>query len=313
VSATSSRAALGWTPLHESYERRIERFTGAPAACILHSTYLGGAVYYSVMAERCRTVVCDAIVHSNQYLGMRAAGLAIVSFRHLDTDDLRRTLEALPDKRGVIVATDAIYGISGELAPLDEIARLAAQYDAEFFVDDAHGFGVQGRIGRGTTERFGVTYAKTTVLCSMSKAMGADGGFLMGRPDVIVPCRSCAVVSGGAIPTAPVAAACMAALDLCDADGTLRGKLDANTGKLRAILDRAGIPVASRDTAIVALLMKDGKAASAMSRHLLARGFRVPYFTYASEPRENLLRVVGRSVYTPEQLERFEAAVRSGA
>lgn len=310
ISSTSSRWAVGWSDLHARYEETVARFIRRPAACILNSTYLGGLAYYFIMAGRgCTAVVCDETVHSNQFFGMKAAGLKIITFRHMDVADCKRKLKAVRNTGRAIVATDAVYGISGELAPVGELARVAEKAGAEFFVDDAHGFGVYGASGRGMLDRDKVKYEKTVILASMSKAFGCNGGFLAGRADLIDAIRHSPVCSGTAIPPACIAAACLKSFELFDREPGLRKKLFDHIRVMHGHLARRGIPVVDKRSSIVAMALKDEFEAAALSRHFLEYGLRIPYFKYASEPRENLLRAVGRACYTRDDLARFGEAL----
>ncbi len=311
ISSTSSRWALGWTALHQELEESIANFTGLGAACITGAAYFGGAVYYSLFAGSGRTVYCDAMVHSNQYLGMRAAGLEIRPFRHLDVVDLRRQLAAHSGPPPII-ASDGVYGISGELAPLAELAAAARAVGAEFFVDDAHGFGALGASGRGSVELCGLAPDSTlTVLCSMSKAMGCGGGFLAGRLELIERCRRSPTASGSAIPPPPIAAACRASLHILRSEPERRVRLQANARRMRQALAGRGIAVVSEATPILGMVFADEHAAAAASRHFAAHAIAIPYFKYASEPRENLLRGIAKADYTEADLQRFENAVLS--
>ncbi len=309
VSATSSRWALGWTDLHGKLEEALAAFAGAEAACITGAAYFGGPVYYSVFTGSGRTVYCDETVHSNQFLGMRAAGLEIRKFRHLDADDLKRQLKG---HRGPapIVAADGVYGISGEVAPLAEMLEAARSVGAELFVDDAHGFGALGKTGRGATELCGLSPATdVTVLGSMSKAMGVNGGFLVGRRELVERFRRSAAASGSAIPPPPVAAACLESLRIIRDEPELRAKMEANAKRLRAALAARGIGLVSDRTPILGMIFKDEFEAAAADKHFLKYNLVIPYFKYASEPRENLLRGAARACYTEEHMARFEEAV----
>jgi 7-keto-8-aminopelargonate synthetase-like enzyme len=309
ISSTSSRWALGWTDLHQKLEDREAKFTGLEAACILNSTYLGGAVYYGVMASRCKTVVCDEMVHSNQYLGMRAAGLNIVKFKHLDMDDMRKKIKGLPQAANQILATDGVYGISGEIAPVKEMSDLAKYYDMELFVDDAHGFGVYGKNGRGVLEYDNVYYQKTTLLASMSKAAGVNGGFLAGRLDIMDACRRSAICSGTAIPPPPIASASLKSLEIISEEPERRTRLFALAEKMRKVLKDAGFECVVRNSVIIAIVCKDEFEAAKFADHFLKHGLRIPYFKYASEPRQNLLRAVARSIYRNRDIKTFAGAV----
>jgi len=309
ISSTSSRWALGWTDLHGRLEDELAAFMGTEAACILGAAYFGGPVFFSTFAGSGRTVYCDATVHSNQFLGMRGADLEFRTFRHLDAGDLARELAA---HRGPppVVATDGVYGISGELAPLAELAAAARASGAELFIDDAHGVGALGASGRGATELCGLASAPdVTILGSMSKALGANGGFLAGRRELVEKFRRSAIASGSAIPPPPIAAACLAALEIIRAEPELRAKMEAHARRMRAALAGRGIAVVTDRTPIVAMVFKDEFEAAAAARHFLKYELVIPYFKYASEPRENLLRGAARACYTGENLARFEEAV----
>jgi 7-keto-8-aminopelargonate synthetase-like enzyme len=309
VSSTSSRWALGWTDLHQRLEEELAAFLGAEAACIMGAAYFGGTVYFSTFAGSKRTVYCDATVHSNQFLGMRGANLEFRTFRHLDVADLRRQLAAHKGPPP-IVATDGVYGISGEVAPLAELAAVARAAGAEVFVDDAHGVAALGRTGRGSTELEGLAPAPDiTVLGSMSKAMGANGGFLAGRRELVEKFRHSAAASGSAIPPPPIAAACLESLRILRTEPGLRGRMEASAKRLRAALSRRGIGIVCDRTPILGMVFRDEFEAARAAEHFLKHGLRIPYFKYASEPRENLLRGAARACYTEEQLARFEEAV----
>jgi len=311
ISATGSRWSVGWRDPHEQLEQELAAFCGTQDACIFGAAYLGGAIYFGRMAAAgFRVVFCDEMVHSNQYMGMRAAGLEIRAFRHLDVEDLRRQAKAYSGPPA-IVATDGVYGISGEVAPLADFARIAERIGAAFFVDDAHGFGAFGATGRGSIEFCDIDPKRVTILASMSKAMGCNGGFLAGAKDLVEAFRRSPEASGSSVVPPPVAAAALAALDLIRRQPALLQAAHANAARMRQLLAAAGIGVVCDKHPIVAMLLSDEREAAALSTHLLAHGVRIPYFHYASEPRHNLLRAVARAIYTEEHLGRFAEALRT--
>ena len=310
ISATSSRFALGWTDLHQQLEHHLAEFMGTEDACILGAAYLGGPVYYASLSAERRVVFCDQMVHSNQFLGMRAEHLDIRTFRHLDPHDLKRRLDAYHGP-APIIATDGVYGISGEVAPLAELAALAANVGAELFVDDAHGLGVLGSTGRGSTEAAGLDPHQATVLGSMSKAMGCGGGFLAGRRELVERFRRSAIAGGSALPPVPIAAACLKSLEIIRTDPHLRQKLDAIAAQMRSVLAEHNIGIVAEGSPIIAMLLKDEFEAAKLADHFLTHGLRIPYFKYASEPRTNLLRAAARTIYTDHDLTRFAEAVKT--
>ncbi|MCK5528117.1 MAG: pyridoxal phosphate-dependent aminotransferase family protein [Kiritimatiellae bacterium] len=310
ISSTSSRWALGWTDIHAKLEDELARFFGAADAVIIGAAYFGGLIYYSVMREKYSVVFCDESSHSNQFLGMRAAGFDVRKFKHLDVEDLRRQLEAY-DGPPPIIATDGVYGISGEIAPLAELSALAKEYSAELFVDDAHGVVVLGDSGKGACELAGVSPDDVTLLGSMSKAMGCNGGFICGKKELVEKFRRSVPASGSAIPPSLIAAACLEALYLIQEEPERRQKCHDIAERMRGDLEKCGIGVVCKDSPIIAMCLDDGKQASELSEHFLAHKILIPYFTYASEPRQNLLRAVARSCYTEEEMQRFSDALES--
>ncbi len=309
ISATSSRWALGWTDIHQKLEEDLAEFFGAEAACILGAAYFGGLAYYHVAAKQSNNVICDATSHSNQFFGILAAGLEIRKFTHLDIEDCRRLVSEYEGDVPPIIATDGVYGISGEIAPLAEMRDLAASCNAEFFIDDAHGVCILGEKGRGAADLCGIRPQEATILGSMSKAMGCGGGFIVGRQELIEACRRGPGPSGSSIPPAPIAAACSEALRIISEEPHLGEKMWSNARRMHAALEAKHIDVVSRDTPIVAMDFADEFEAAAAEQHFMKFGLRIPYFKYASEPRENMLRAAARACYSEEQMQRFEEAV----
>jgi len=312
VSSTSSRWAQGWTPLHEELEQALRQWMACEDACIFGAAYLGGAIYYSQMAALGRRVVfCDAMAHSNQFLGMRSAAFEIRTFKHLDMQDLDR-ITAGYHGPPAIVATDGVFGISGEVADIAAMAAVAGRIGAEVFVDDAHGVGVLGPHGRGVVELAGLPPGGAiTVLGSMSKALGANGGFLAGRKELIERFRRCPEASGSSPLPPPIVGAALAALAIIRGDGEPRRRMEAHAAYMRRILSQAGIALADNRHPILGMLLADAADAIALDHHFRRHGIWIPYFQYASEPRQNLLRAAARAVYTDELLESFASAVRT--
>ena len=307
IGPRSGRFFIGWTDYHKKLESNLAEFFGTEDACLLGAAYLGGLVYFSVMAGEHKTVFCDEYSHCNLFQGMRSAGFKIHKFRHLDAGDLEAKLKKYKGAPP-IVATDGVFGISGEAAPVKELARICRRRGAELFVDDAHGVFAMGRGGRGTAEWAGVKPNDVTVLGSMSKALGVHGGFFVGRKDVM---RRLQKASAGSSPAPiPVMAACLESLRRVREDSSLRGRMWANAGRMREILAAAGVKVVSEQTPVVTLSLRDEQEAVRLAKHLESRGLLIRYCKYPAEPRENLLRSSARACHTEKDLKRFERAVK---
>ena len=310
VGATSGRTFLGWTDVHQQLEDDLAEFMGTEDACVIPAAYLGGLFYYKRMAEHCKTVFCDRISHANQFDGMHAAGFEIRPFEHLDAGDLRRQLAAY-DGPPPLVATDSVYGMSGELAPLREIADAAREAGAELFIDDAHGVFALGESGRGAWELCGIEPNEATVLGSMSKALGVVGGFFIGRKEIVASLKGRPHGAGSTPMPPPVAATCSEALRIVRTEPERRARMEAHAKRMREVLAKHGIKVVSDRTPILGMILKDEFEAAELAREFETNGLVIRYAKYPSEPRHNLLRGAARACYTEDDLGRFEDVVKS--
>jgi len=308
VSATSGRYFLGWTRIHDQLERELAEFMGTEDACMIGAAYLGGLNYFCTMAERFGAVFCDEMSHTNLMLGMRAARMEVRTFRHLDVADLRRQLAAYKGPRPVVV-TDGVYGISGELAPVRELAEAAREHGADLFIDDAHGAFAVGANGQGVRELAGLAPDDAVVMGSMSKALGASGGFFVGRKEDMEALRHGPGSVGSTPLPPPIVGACLEALRIVRAEPERRDRVAAYAKRMRETLARHGIGVVCDRTPIVAMALRDESAARRAAEHFESRGLVIRYCKYPSEPRANLLRSVARACYTEEDLSRFGEAV----
>ncbi len=308
VSSTSSRWALGWTELHAELERQLAEFFGAADATVFGATYLAGPAYFEVMADDHDTAFIYENSHSNLLMGARAAGLTVRTFAHGDVSGLREQLAVHTGSRAVI-ATDGVYSICGDVAPAAELAALAREFAAELLIDDAHGVFAIGEGGRGLAELAGVPVGEATLMGSMGKALGCNGGFIAGRAELVEKFRRTPPASGSSLPPPSIVAACIEALRIVRAEPELRRTLHANAARMRAALADRGIGVVAEAAPIIAMTLADEAEAAALAGHFLACDLVIPYFKYASEPRHNLLRSVARSCHTEGELARFAEAV----
>lgn len=308
VSPRGSRWTVGWTTLHEQLETDLAEFLGREAACLTASGYLAGLACLAALAPEQPAVFADEGCHASLREGARAAGLAVHFYRHGDPDDLARLL-ARGTRGPRLIVTDALFGISGEVAPLAELRAVARDCGAGLVLDDAHGLFALGPHGRGTLELCGLAPGEEILLGSLSKALGGSGGFLAGERAVVERFRHAPAVAAATPLPAPLAAAALAAVRIVRAEPQRRVALAVHADRMRHAADAAGIEVVSRQTQIVALRMEDAAQAQRLSGHLLAHALRAPWFAYPGEPRRNLLRTVARCCYCPRELDRFAAAL----
>ena len=310
VSATSSRWAVGWNQVFENFEKALINHFGTEDGMVFGAAFLGGMIYFGSIKEDCDTVYCDETCHVNLFKGMTTAGMKVITYRHLDTAHLKQLLQAHKGKKPVI-ATDGVWGISGDIPPLKEISNLAKEFKAELFIDDAHGVFALGKTGRGAAEHCGLLPGDATILGSMSKALGCSGGFLVGRAELVDRFRRNDTTSGSTTSSVPTVAASLKALEIVRSEPERRTKLFVIADKMRKILLRKNMKTADQNSSIIGICLKDEFEAAKLSDHLAKFNVIVPYFKYASEPRHYLLRAVAKSCYSDEELKCFEDAVMS--
>lgn len=310
ISPTSSRWGAGWTQVFQDLEDHISAYFATDDSTILGAAYLGGLVYFGSIKSLVDIVLIDETSHVNLYKGIAAAGLAFERYKHLCTKHLEELLDKHKSKR-ICIATDGLWGISGEIPPIKKIVELSKVYGTEVFVDDAHGVFGMGQTGKGTVEYCGVSSKDVTLLGSLSKALGVSGGFLAGRAELVDLFRRNDTTSGTSTSAIPIAGAADEAIKMLIEDPSRRVKLHEVSRKMREILLKYGIQTAEQESPIVALVLKDEWEAQKVSDALLANGLVAPYFKYASEPRHNFLRCVAKSSYTDEVLATFEKTLQS--
>jgi len=182
-----SRMLTGNTVKHEALEQRLADFEEKEAAILFNYGYLGVLGTLSALVHRSDTIVIDKLSHACMIDGTFLAGGKYRFYKHNDMNDLEKQLKAAHKhgRGGVLLVSEGVFGMRGDLAKLDDICNLKEKYDARLFVDDAHGCGVMGPTGRGTAEHFGVTERVDLYFSTFAKAFAAIGGFTSGKEDVI--------------------------------------------------------------------------------------------------------------------------------
>lgn len=244
----------GTSSLHLELEERIAHFKGTEAAQLYPTGYAANLGWATALLGRHDVLVHDALGHASLRDAVRMGRFEAIPFQHNRSDDLRLRLMQVRWKRpytNVAVYVEGVYSVSGELAPLPEIARLCRKYGALLVVDDAHGTGVMGARGRGTPEHFGLEGRVDLVMGTFSKAFAVTGGFVAGSRDAVDYMRIFArSYMFSASPPPPVAAAVLAGLDLLERDTELVGRLRHNARYLRDGLGALGLEVGGHSAII---------------------------------------------------------------
>ena len=308
VGAGASRLISGTTELHMALERRLAEFKGSEAAVVTSTGWAANRVAVGALAGRGDLVLSDKLNHASILDAARCCGARLRTFAHRDVERLDTLLRRhRSGHRRCLIVTDSLFSMDGDLAPLAELAGLKRRYDAQLLIDEAHATGVLGACGRGAAELLGVEDAVDVTVGTLSKALGALGGFVAGPAPLIETIRN----TGRAYiyTTAPPAALCaaaMSALDIVRDEPQRRQRLLALADELRSRLEDAGVGTGDSRSQIVPVLIGPAGRAVSVSKALLEEGFLVPAIRPPTVPRgASRLRVSLCADHDKKDIRRF--------
>jgi 8-amino-7-oxononanoate synthase len=305
VGRGASPLICGRAAAHAELERRLAEFEGAEAALVFPSGFAANAGVIPALVDRGDAIFADAKNHASLIDGCRLARAETVVYEHRDAGDLERLLAAKPHARRKLVATDSLFSMDGDWAPLVEIVAAARRHGAMVLVDEAHATGVFGPCGRGVAELLGVDDPALIRIGTLSKALGAAGGFACGSRELVawLANRARSYVFSTAQPAATSAAAC-AALDIVAAEPERRGRLLETAAWLRGELQDRGWNTGDSASQIVPLLVGEPGTAVRLSAALRERGYWAPAIRPPSVPAgESLLRISLTAGHSREMVE----------
>jgi 8-amino-7-oxononanoate synthase len=307
VGSGASRLVTGNHPLHAELEARLARLKGTEAACVFGSGFLANTGIIPALAGPDDLVLLDELAHACLWAGARLARATVLAFRHNDVDHaeaLLRTHRARHPR--ALIATDGVFSMDGDLAPLAGLGQIARRHDAWLLSDDAHGIGVVGG-GRGSSFAGPEPADVPLQMGTLSKAIGAYGGYLCASRPVIelMHNRARTLIYSTGLPPATVAAA-IAALDLIARDPDYAARPLA---KAQAFTRLAGLPPAQ--SPIVPIVLGDAQAALAASRMLEREGFLVVAIRPPTVPEGTArLRLAFTAAHPDAEIERLADLVR---
>jgi len=265
------RTIAGSMGLHRELEDKLAAFKGVEATISLQSGFAANLAVIPALVDRGDVIVSDELNHASIIDGVRLSRADRKRYHHNDVDDLRRCLvEARSEEaRNVLVITDGVFSMDGDIAPLDRITDVADEFDAMVMVDDAHGEGVLGRGGRGIVDHFGLHGRVDVEVGTMSKAFGAVGGYVAGSTELIewLAQRGRPFLFSSAV-TPPDVAACIAAVDVLEASTELVDRLWANAEFFKANMAAAGFDLGNSETPITPVMLGDEHVAREFSQIL---------------------------------------------
>lgn len=299
----ASALVSGYNHEHRRLEEALAAFTGRPRALLFSSGWAANLGVLRAVLTRDDVLVADELNHASLIDGGRLSGARYVRVPHGDVAAVGVALREAAPGALRLVATDTVFSMDGDLAPLPELARLCREHDAALMVDDAHGFGVLGAAGRGAVEAAGVT--PDIYVATLGKALGVAGAFVAGSEDLVehLVQRARSWVFSTAPPPA-LAAAARCALDLVQAEPERRGQLLERVRQFRAGASQRGIALLASATPIQPLVLGDEAAALALSAELLRRGYWVAAIRPPTvPPGTSRLRITLSASHTHAQVE----------
>ena len=314
----SVRFICGTQDIHKTLEERISRFLGTEDTILYTSCFDANTGLFETLLGAEDAIISDSLNHASIIDGVRLCRAQRKIYQHADMVDLEARLRETADARFRMIATDGVFSMQGDLAPLDRICELADRYDALVMVDDSHATGFLGPNGRGTPEELGVSDRVDIVTSTMGKALGgASGGFTAGRREIVEYLRQRSrpyLFSNTLAP--PIVVGALKALDMIESQPHLRETLWENTAHFRGSMVDLGFEILPGTHPIVPIMLRDELKTVELAKAVNERGVFVVAFSFPVVPRgEARIRVQLSAGHTREQLDTalsvFEEAGRA--
>ncbi|NJD31342.1 MAG: 8-amino-7-oxononanoate synthase [Gammaproteobacteria bacterium] len=313
ASAAASPLVSGHMSIHRALEEKIAAWKGLEAALVCSSGYQANLGVIGALVGRGDVVLSDELNHASIIDGCRLSRAAVRVFRHNDVDHLSALLAESGDARRILIATEAVFSMDGDLAPLREIVALAKQFGAWTLVDEAHSTGVFGPCGAGLAAELGLTREIDVHVGTLGKALGSAGAYVAGSRvliDLVVNRARSFIYSTGLPPAS--AAAALAAIDVCEREPERAIGLRQRVARLADRLRAAGLSVPAGDSQILPVRVSgsaveagdDARRALSAMRALLDRGVYVAAIRPPTvPPGTSRLRLSVMATHTQQDLD----------
>jgi glycine C-acetyltransferase len=315
VGSGAVRTIAGTMSMHEALEAELAEFKGTPAVLTFQSGFSANTGVIPTITGETDLIVSDSLNHASIIDGMRLSKAPRKVYPHADVEALRAMLDGAirqgrPETgepyRLILVVTDGVFSMDGDIAPLPGIVEAAEAVGAAVLVDDAHASGVLGRDGRGTVDHFGLHGRVAVQVGTLSKAVGSLGGYVAGSTALreILTQRARPFLFSTSHPPA-VVAACREALRVMQEEPELHERLWANTRHFKAELARLGFDTGRSETPITPVMMGDPETAMRFSDRLMGEGVFVQPVVFPTVAIDQArLRTIVTAAHAPEQLDR---------
>jgi glycine C-acetyltransferase len=306
VGSGSVRTIAGTMEIHMELERRIAAFKKTEASVVFQSGFAANAGTVAAILGKDDLILSDELNHASIIDGARLSRATIRVFPHRNPTELGRLLEETASVKRRLVITDGVFSMDGDIAPMPEIAALARAHGAIMMVDDAHASGVLGKAGRGTVDHFGLHGQVDIQVGTLSKAIGVLGGYVAGTRSLIeyLYHRARPFLFSTSHPPA-VAAACIAAFDVLEAEPERIERLWSNTKRFKDGLKRLGFNTGISETPITPIFVGEADLAMKFSDRLFDRGLFAQGIGYPTVAKGKArLRTIVTATHTEEELDR---------
>src|SRR6476469_4542146 len=273
VGTGSVRTIAGTMDIHMELERRLADFKQTEAVVVFQSGFAANAGTVSAILTKDDVVISDELNHASIIDGCRLSRASIKVFPHKNVDAARRILKELPTSQRKLLITDGVFSMDGDLGALPDLCALAEEFNCIMMVDDAHASGVFGRNGRGTIDHFGVHGRVDIQVGTLSKAIGALGGYVAGSRQLIefLYYRARPFLFSTSHPPA-IAATCLAAIDVLESEPQLIERLWDNTRFFKSGLQSLGFDTGASESPITPVIVGDAALAMKLSDALFENG-----------------------------------------
>ena len=302
---SGSRFLNGTLDLHVKLEKELAEFLHKEEVVTFSTGFQSNLGIISAIAGRNDYIVCDKENHASIYDAGKLSYAKMLRYEHNNMEDLERQLQSIPQDKGILIVTDGVFSMSGEICNLPKIVELKHKYGARVMVDDAHGFGVIGEGGRGTGSHFNLENEVDIIMGTFSKSLASLGGYMASSERVAnyVRHNSRPFIFSASIPPANVACA-RKALEIIKREPERVKNLQDNGAYVRAGLEKRGIKYIPSETPIVAIYTYDDEKTFLACKMLFERGVYVnPVVSPAVPVGSSLIRTSYTATHTHEQLD----------
>jgi len=304
VGSGSVRTIAGTMTLHNELEEKLARFKHTEASLTIQSGYATNLGIISALMQEGDIIISDELNHASIIDGIRLCKSSRKIYPHKDMAGLRRVLEESRGANKVMVVTDGVFSMDGDIAPLPEIVNLAEEYDAFVMVDDAHASGVLGKNGRGTVNHFEFDGRVALQIGTLSKGIGALGGYVacsQNMRDFLLQ-RARPILFSTSHPPS-VVATCIAAIEVLEEDNNLIKRLWENTHFFKHGLEQLGFNTGHSETPITPVIVREGALATSFSNRLFEEGVFAQGIVYPTVPADKCrVRTIVTALHTREEL-----------